>query len=129
MITMHIETIGFTGFKKQAMSLKKKGVNVGVSLNPATPLVKIKKVLPFVDFVLVMSVNPGFSGQAFIPAALGKIKKLRKIFKGDIAVDGGINEDTALKAVRAGANVLAAGSYIFGSQNYKTSIERIRNVR
>ncbi len=129
MITMHIETIGFIGFKKQAMSLKKKGIKVGISLNPATSLAKIKKVLPLVDFVLVMSVNPGFGGQAFIPAALGKIKKLREIFEGDIAVDGGINEDTALKAVRAGANVLAAGSYIFGSQNYKTAIERIRNVR
>ena len=129
MITMHIETISFAGFKKQAMSLKKKGVKVGVSLNPATPLAKIKKLLPLVDFVLVMSVNPGFGGQAFIPAALLKIKKLREIFDADIAVDGGINEDTALKAVRAGANVLAAGSYIFGAQNYKTAIERIRNVR
>lgn len=129
MITMHIETISNASFKKQAVSLKKKGIKVGISLNPATPLAKIKKLLPFVDFVLVMSVNPGFSGQAFIPAALGKIKKLREIFKGDIAVDGGINEDTAQKAVRAGANVLAAGSYIFGARNIKAAIERIRNVR
>jgi ribulose-phosphate 3-epimerase len=129
MITMHIETISFASFKKQAMSLKKKGIKVGISLNPATPLAKIKKVLPLVDFVLVMSVNPGFGGQAFIPAALSKIKKLREIFDGDIAVDGGINEFTAAKAVRAGANVLAAGSYIFGAKNIKSAIERIRNVR
>ena len=129
MITMHIETIGFEDFKKQVVSLKKKGIKVGISLNPATPLAKIKKVLSLVDFVLVMSVNPGFGGQAFIPAALPKIKKLREIFDGDIAVDGGINEDTAQKVVRAGANVLAAGSYIFGAKNIKSAIERIRNVR
>jgi ribulose-phosphate 3-epimerase len=129
MITMHIETISFAGFKKQAIKLKKKGIKVGVSLNPATPLARIKKVLPLVDFVLVMSVNPGFSGQVFIPAALTKIKKLREIFDEDIAVDGGINEETAFKAVMAGANVLAAGSYIFGAKNIKAAIERIRNVR
>ena len=129
MITMHIETITVTGFRQQAARLKKKGIKVGISLNPATPLAKIKKVLPFVDFVLVMSVNPGFSGQAFIPAAILKIKKLRAVFDKDIAVDGGINESTAREAVRAGANVLAAGSFIFAAKNKRSAIERIRNAR
>ncbi len=66
--------------------LRAKGIKLGISLNPATPLAKIKPVLKFVDFVLVMSVNPGFGGQGFIPAALPKIKKLRTIFKKDISV-------------------------------------------
>jgi ribulose-phosphate 3-epimerase len=126
MITLHIETIGRRGIQDQCRRLKKKGVRVGISLNPSTPLGKIKDVLGFVDFVLVMSVNPGFGGQEFIPAVLPKIKKLRSIFKGDIAVDGGINDKTAAKVIRAGANVLAAGSYIFKSKNYKEAIRRLR---
>jgi ribulose-phosphate 3-epimerase len=75
-----------------------------------------------------MSVNPGFGGQAFIPLALSKIKKLREVFDKDIAVDGGINEHTAKEVIRAGANVLAAGSYIFKAKNKKKAIERIRNA-
>ncbi len=129
MITMHIETISQAKLKSQSRKLKKKGIKFGISLNPGTPLKKIKGVLSYVDFVLVMSVNPGFGGQSFIASVLPKIRKLRSIFDGDIAVDGGINELTAKEVIRAGANVLAAGSYIFGSINKFKSIERIRNAR
>jgi ribulose-phosphate 3-epimerase len=129
MITVHIETISGGKLRALGVRLKMRGVRFGISLNPGTPLTKIKSALSFVDFVLVMSVNPGFSGQAFIPASLPKIKKLRAIFDKDIAVDGGINEHTAKEVVRAGANVLAAGSYIFCAKNIKTAIERIRNAR
>jgi len=73
-----------------------------------------------------MSVNPGFGGQAFIPSALGKIRKLRKIFKKDIAVDGGINSETGRLARKAGANILAAGSYIFNAKNVKKAIQSLR---
>ena len=128
MITMHIETISAAGFRLQAAGLRQKGIKVGVSLNPATPLTKIKPFLSDADFVLVMSVNPGFGGQAFMPEVLPKIKKIRELFKGDIAVDGGINERTAKQAVYAGANVLAAGAYIFGAKDAKIAIERIRNT-
>jgi ribulose-phosphate 3-epimerase len=128
MITMHIETIRGKALITQSLTLRKKGVKFGISLNPATPLSKIKPVLKYADFVLVMSVNPGFGGQAFIPLALSKIKKLREVFDKDIAVDGGINEHTAKEVIRAGANVLAAGSYIFKAKNKKTAIERIRNA-
>jgi len=129
MITVHIESISASGFASCARYLKSKGVKAGISLNPSTPLVKIKKYLKDADFVLVMSVNPGFSGQEFISSALSKIKKLRAIFSGDISVDGGINDKTAGLAIRAGANILAAGSYVFGAGNVKLAIERIRNAR
>ncbi len=126
MITLHIETIGVSGIKYQASKLKPKGVKVGVSLNPPTELELIKEVLGIVDFVLVMSVNPGFSGQEFMPEVLPKIKELRSLFKGDIAVDGGINDITAKEAVSAGANILAAGSYIFKAKNYAEVIRRLK---
>jgi len=128
MITVHIETVTKKLLRAMSHQLNKKGVKLGISLNPATPLSKIKPVLDIVDFVLVMSVNPGFGGQAFIPRAVPKIKKLRSIYSGDIAVDGGINDKTAKVVIAAGANILAAGSYIFGARNVKSAIERIRNA-
>jgi len=128
MITVHIETISSWRFKVQSSRLKRQGIKVGISLNPSTPLLKIKNVLKYVDFVLVMSVEPGFSGQEFIPAVIPKISKLRSIFKGDISVDGGVNDKVAPKLIRAGANILAVGSYIFGAKDVKLAIERIRNA-
>ncbi|MCM8789981.1 MAG: ribulose-phosphate 3-epimerase, partial [Candidatus Omnitrophica bacterium] len=113
MITVHTETITVSGLKSEASNLKKRNIKFGISLNPRTPLRKIEKALPYVDFVLVMSVNPGFGGQKFIPDVLPKIRHLRRIFKGDISVDGGVNDKVAGKLIEAGANILAAGSYIF----------------
>lgn len=129
MITVHIEAIDPKRYPLYAKRLKSKGVKSGISLNPATPLSKIKPLLGIVDFVLVMSVNPGFGGQAFIPEVLPKIEGLRSIFNGDISVDGGINENNAKAVIRAGANILAAGSYIFKSNNYKETIRRLRCAR
>jgi len=126
MLTVHIETVSLKELIAISGSLKKQGVKFGVSLNPATKLVKIKPALKFVDFVLVMSVNPGFGGQSFIPSTLLKIKQLRKIFNKDIAVDGGINAVTARQVIAAGGNILAAGSYIFGAKNTKQAINNLR---
>lgn len=126
MITVHIETVGLKQITTIAKSLKSKNIKLGISLNPSTPISKIKPVLKYVDFVLVMSVNPGFSGQEFIPEAITKIRQLRGIFKKDIAVDGGINGITAKSVKQAGANVLAAGSYIFGAKNTKKAINSLR---
>lgn len=128
MITVHIETLSVPVIKALSSKLKRKGIKFGVSFNPATPLGKVKPILKYADFILVMSVNPGFGGQSFIPAAVPKIKELRKIFKGDISVDGGINDSTAQSVIQAGANILAAGSYIFGAKDKKKAIERIRNA-
>ena len=128
MITMHIETIDAKSFAACAKFLNKKRVRPGVSLNPKTTIARLKPFLNAADFVLVMSVNPGFSGQGFMPVAIGKIKQLRSIFARDIAVDGGINDKTAKLVIDAGANIIAAGSFIFGSSNILTAIERIRNA-
>ncbi len=126
MITVHIETISKSKIKIQKSKLAARGIRFGISLNPGTPLSKIKNVLKFADFALIMTVNPGFAGQEFIESVLSKIKRLRSMFKGDISVDGGINERTAKIAVAAGANILVAGSYVFGSGNYRKAIRRLR---
>lgn len=128
MITVHIETISIASIKRQFRRLKSQGVKVGVSLNPATPLQRIKDLLGAVDLVLIMSVNPGFSGQKFIPSVLPKIRKLRSIFDGDISVDGGVNDKVAGRLIKAGANILASGSYIFGAKDAKKAIEKLRTA-
>ncbi len=129
MITIHIETVTASFFKSLARSLKRRGIKTGVSLNPPTPMKKISSLLGVCDFVLVMSVNPGFGGQEFIPEVLPKIKQLRSVFDKDISIDGGINEQNAKLVINAGANILAAGSYIFKSKNYKEAIRRLRCVK
>ncbi|MDD5197019.1 MAG: ribulose-phosphate 3-epimerase [Candidatus Omnitrophota bacterium] len=128
MLTVHIEAISGLKLKNLRSKLKAQGIKFGISLNPSTALGRIKPALKYADFVLVMSVNPGFGGQSFIPSAIGKIKELRALYKGDIAVDGGINNLTARSVINAGANILDAGSYIFGAKDQKKAIERIRNA-
>jgi len=126
MITVHIETVSLKELQAIARGLKKSKVKLGISLNPGTSLAKVKPALGMIDFVLVMSVNPGFGGQAFIPGAIERIRQLRAIFAKDIAVDGGINNLTAKLAKQAGANILIAGSYIFGAKNIKQAIRSLR---
>ena len=128
MITVHIETVSLKELKAIGRGLKKSNIKFGISLNPGTALAKIKPALKWVDFVLIMSVNPGFGGQAFIPGAISKIRQLRGIFAKDIAVDGGINKVTAQQVKAAGANVLIAGSYVFGAKNTKEAIDSLRGA-
>ena len=110
------------------------GKKAGVALNPGTPVSAIEPVINIVDLILVMSVNPGFGGQAFIPAAIEKIEQVRALVAGrpiDIEVDGGITPETAPKVVAAGANVLVAGSAVFRGgtqQSYAANIAAIRNA-
>ena len=101
-------------------------VRRGVSLKPATALSTIEKELPSVDMVLLMTVNPGFGGQSFMPEVLPKIAELRRRFSGDIEVDGGINGQTAPQVLRAGANVLVAGTAIFGQADAQKAIHELR---
>ena len=129
MITVHIETLSQPKIKKLKKRLEAKGVKLGVSLNPDTRLEKIKGVLDTVDFILIMSVYPGFGGQKFIASVLPKIRKLRQLFGKDISVDGGVNDKVAGKLINAGANILASGSYIFNSKVPKQAIERIKNAK
>jgi len=112
-------------------TIKKLGKKVGVALNPATSLCMIEKVLEDIDMVLIMCVNPGFYGQAFIPSVLPKIEDCRKMIKEqglqvDIEVDGGINEKTAPLVVKAGANILVAGSAIYSKKDVKRAIQALR---
>ena len=113
--------------------IKSKGLRAGVSLNPGTPAEAVDYVLDAVDLVLVMCVNPGFGGQSFIPAALDKIKALRRKIDAsgrpiEIEVDGGINAETAPLVVAAGADVLVAGTAVFrgGPEEYAANIARLR---
>lgn len=114
-------------------TIKKLGKKAGVSLNPATPVETIDPVLEDLDLVLVMSVNPGFGGQAFIPATLKKVEALRRRIDAlgkpiDLEIDGGINFDTAPQAIAAGADVLVAGTATFrgGTEAYADNISRLR---
>jgi len=120
--------------------VKEKGRQIGVAINPGTPVSAVEEVLPLLDIVLVMTVNPGFGGQAFIPAAMGKIKRLRRIieengYAAKIEVDGGIKADyTAQDSVRAGSSILVSGTAIFNDQEtvsqamtkMRTSIQGLR---
>jgi len=124
-ITIHIEACGKRA-KGVIRKIKSHGKKAGISLNPATPLSAIKGVLGDVDLVLVMTVKPGFCAQKFMISVLPKIKALRKIFKGEIAIDGGINKDTAGYVLACGADMLASGSYVFKAKNAKAAIESLR---
>ena len=113
--------------------IKSLGKKAGVVLNPATPVCAVKPVIDDVDLILVMTVNPGFGGQAFLEGPLEKVRALRKLIDRtgrpiDLEVDGGINEATAASAVKAGADVLVAGTATFGGgpQAYAANIRRLR---
>ncbi len=129
-LTVHVETAFH--LNRLVQSIKEhRGVRASVSLNPATPLSSLDYILPEVDMVLIMSVNPGFGGQAFIPSALNKIAKLRKWIdelglKTEIEVDGGVKPDNAAAVINAGADILVAGSAIFGKKDYAAAIRGIR---
>jgi len=129
MITVHIETVTLKEIRKISIMVKSKGLKFGISLNPSTPLSAITRGLSYADLVLVMSVNPGFGGQEFIPSVIPKIRKLRAIFKGEISVDGGVNDLTAGELINSGVDILASGSYIFKAKNVSAAIERIRNAK
>ncbi|MGQ9910381.1 MAG: ribulose-phosphate 3-epimerase [Candidatus Flexifilum sp.] len=129
-ITVHVETCPH--LHRVLSAIRELNVGVGVALNPHTPVVMIEAILDLVDLVLVMTVNPGFGGQSFIPAALSKIQLLHRYaqerdLKYRIEVDGGINTQTAPLVVNAGARVLVAGSSVFnGAQGIQASIQALR---
>ncbi|WP_347860635.1 ribulose-phosphate 3-epimerase [Salimicrobium sp. PL1-032A] len=130
-ITIHQEATAH--IHRTLQLIKNHGVKTGVVINPGTPVEVLKPVLREADLVLIMSVNPGFGGQDFIPETLEKIEKLNEwrneedTFTYEIEVDGGVNEETASKCKQAGADVLVAGSAIFKSDDREKAIENIRN--
>jgi ribulose-phosphate 3-epimerase len=131
LITVHVETCPH--LNRTIQQIKSLGLKAGVTLNPGTPLVSLEEVLSEVDLVLVMTVNPGFGGQAYLPSSTRKIAQLhlwlqeRDLKHVDLEVDGGINTSNAAEVVSAGANVLVAGSSIF---NTKASVtENLAKLR
>jgi ribulose-phosphate 3-epimerase len=128
-ITVHAEAGPHLDRSLQA--IRALGKKAGVALNPATPASAIAHVLDRVDLVLVMTVNPGFGGQAFIKAMLPKISEVREMVRGrniDIEVDGGITTETAPLVVKAGANALVAGSAVFKTAHYAENIKALRTA-
>jgi len=128
-ITVHQETC--LHLDRTIQLIREHGCRPGVSLNPATPVGSIETILHLLDLVLIMTVNPGFGGQSFLPYTLDKISLLKNIFNKDdalIEVDGGINPVTTAKVVEAGANVLVAGAAIFGQDDIAGACKKIKSI-
>jgi len=131
LLTVHVEAP--LHLHRTVHWIKESGIKVGVSLNPATPIGSLDHILPDLDLVLVMSVNPGFGGQEFIPRALDKIRALREIireegYKTEIEVDGGINVNNAGIVAKAGANILVMGNAFFNSKKYAEVVREVREA-
>ena len=113
--------------------IKQAGMKAAVTLNPATPVVMLEDIITEVDMVLLMSVNPGFGGQSFIPGALKKVKQLRELIqqsgsKALIEVDGGVNLETGAQLAEAGADILVAGNFVFSAPNPIETIQALHNL-
>ncbi len=131
LITIHAETSHH--LDRLITLIKKEGKRVGIALNPATSLCGLEYILSQLDLVLAMTVNPGFGAQDFLFSVLPKIKNLRRMAKEqgvsfEIEVDGGINQDTAAEAIKAGSSTLVAGTTIFGASEPKEAILRLKNI-
>ncbi|NJN94185.1 MAG: ribulose-phosphate 3-epimerase [Anaerolineales bacterium] len=131
-LTVHVETCPH--LHRTIQQIKELGVKAGVTLNPATPLSLLEEILPDVDLVLIMSVNPGFGGQSYIPGSTAKIARLRAMLdaigsQADLEVDGGVNPATIGEVVAAGATVLVAGSAIFNQRaSVQQNVQQLRNL-
>src|SRR5262249_49670545 len=130
-IIVHVENA--VNLHRTVHEVKSLGKKVGVTLNPATPIVTLAEILPDVDLVLVMTVNPGFGGQKFIPSTLDKIRRVRRMIDAvrpeiELEIDGGVDAATAPQGVQAGAGVLVAGSAIFNKrESVAAAMDRLRN--
>lgn len=131
MVSVHVEN---TPHLHRTIDLiKSLGAKAGVVINPATPLSSLEEIIYYVDFVLLMSVNPGFGGQKFIDRSLIKLKRLKAMVKSInpnilIEVDGGIKEDNILEVARAGADIFVVGSGIFGAEDIKAQTKKLKEI-
>jgi len=131
MVSVHVEADPH--LHRTAMSIKAAGAQAGVVLNPATPVVAVEEALQFVDYVLVMSVNPGFGGQQFIPQTLDKVRRLRQMIverqlNVRIEIDGGVDRKNIESVVAAGAEIIVAGSAIFGKPDAEAAVRELREA-
>jgi ribulose-phosphate 3-epimerase len=129
MISVHVEAV--THLHRTVTMIRQLDCKPGVVLNPATPLITLEEILPFVDYVLIMSVNPGFGGQTFIETALDKVRRLRDMIKSHsldvtIEIDGGVDTLNVAEVVRHGAEWIVAGSAVFGKGNPEAATRALR---
>ena len=129
LLTVHVEAEGLRNERtlQQVLErIKRSGAKVGLSVRPRTIADALQPFVEQVDLVLVMTVEPGFGGQAFIPSVVPKIAQVRQWYTGDLSVDGGINAQTGRQCRDAGANILVAGTYVFRAPSYKEAIQSLR---
>ena len=131
MVSVHVEADAH--LHRTVMSIKSAGAQAGVVLNPSTPVGAVEEALQFVDYVLLMSVNPGFGGQKFIPQTLDKVKRLRQMIlerqlQVRIEIDGGVDRSNIESVVAAGAEIIVAGSAIFGQPDAEAAVKELRNA-
>ncbi len=131
MISFHLET-AYTPFRTIS-KIKEKGIKVGVALNPLTPIVSVLDALRYIDYVLLMSVSPGYGGQSFIPSVVDKIRKMRTIIDKNeyntlIEVDGGVNSENLRQLKEAGVDIFVAGSYIFKSKDPAETVKKMKEI-
>ena len=129
MLSVHVEAAGH--LHRTIALIKSRGIRAGAVLNPATPVSALEEIAVDLDFVLVMSVNPGFGGQEFIPQSLGKVRRVRDLLarvgsSAPIEIDGGIDQSNAADVVAAGATILVAGSAIFGAADPEAATRALR---
>jgi ribulose-phosphate 3-epimerase len=131
MVSVHVEADAH--LHRTVMSIKAAGAQAGAVINPATPVESLEEILSFVDYVLVMSVNPGFGGQRFISTAIDKVRRLRRMIDQRglpvrIEIDGGIDQENIHKVVEAGAEIIVSGSTIFGADNPEEAVRELREA-
>jgi ribulose-phosphate 3-epimerase len=127
-LSLHVETLPH--LQRTVAHVRNRGLRAGVALNPSTPLSALDEILAELDYVLIMSVNPGFSGQSFLPASLDKVRRLRDHIRGrglraQIEVDGGVDAGNARALVEAGADILVAGFSVFGKGDTEDDVRRL----
>lgn len=130
-LTFHVEAARHS--HRLIQTIRAEGAKAGIAIDPGTPLVDVEPLIPFVDVITIMSVNPGFGGQSFIPQSLERIKELTAMIKrygreNDIIiqVDGGIDDKNVSKVVQAGARMIVAGSFVYGAKDRRAQIEKLR---
>jgi ribulose-phosphate 3-epimerase len=131
MVSVHVEADAH--LHRTVMAIKAAGAQAGVVVNPATPLESLQEILDFVDYVLIMSVNPGFGGQKFIATTLDKVRRLRRLIDQRglpvrIEIDGGIDMDNIQQVVEAGAEIIVSGSTIFGAKDPGAAVRELREA-
>ncbi|MDQ3490023.1 MAG: ribulose-phosphate 3-epimerase [Acidobacteriota bacterium] len=128
MVSVHVEAD--VHLQRTLTAIRDAGAKAGIAINPATPLVALEEALPYADFILLMSVNPGFGGQAYIPTSTDKVRRLKRMIDGrglktKIEIDGGIDEGNIMVVVEAGVDIVIAGSAIYGKENPAESVRQL----